>query len=361
MFDAIVVGGGLVGLASAAALAERGAKVLLLYDNRRGEASSAAAGMLAPSIEAGEGAARAFAVAARDRYPEYVAYLREQTAVDVPLNRLGIIELALSEAELDTSAFRAPPPGAERLSSAELRDLEPALAHAHGALLYAHDGAVNNLVLLRALKARLGRHKSVTARADAVVALKRDRHDAIVVTQAGRKYRSDAVVLAAGAWTPELAGLPRALPVEPVRGQMLSLAGAPLRHVTYGAGGYVVPRGDGRTLVGATMERVAFDAATTEEGLARVRATGTAICPALATRPVLNGWAGLRPITPDHLPLIGRDPAFTALIYACGHSRNGVLLAPLTGDVVADIAQGRPPAHDLSPFRPERFDAAAAA
>jgi glycine oxidase len=138
---------------------------------------------------------------------------------------------------------------------------------------------------------------------------------------------------------------------------MLSLAGSPLRHVTYGGGGYAVPRGDGRTLVGSTMERVAFDAGTTEAGLAHVRATGAAICPALATRPILNGWAGLRPITPDLLPILGREPELPAIVYACGHSRNGVLLAPLTGDVVADIVQGTDLAHDISPFRPDRFAA----
>jgi len=166
-------------------------------------------------------------------------------------------------------------------------------------------------------------------------------------------------VLAAGAWTPAVEGLPRALPVQPVRGQILSLAGSPLRHVTYGAGGYAVPRGDGRTLVGATMERVEFDASVTEAGLAQVRATAAAICPALADRRMLNGWAGLRPVTPDSLPILGRDPDFAALVYACGHSRNGVLLAPLTGAVVADMVQGRAPAHDVTPFRPDRFDVAA--
>jgi glycine oxidase len=358
VFDAVIIGAGLVGLATAAALAERDARVLLLYHNRRGEASPAAAGMLAPSVEVHEGAAHAFAVAARDRYPDYIAFLKEQTGLDVPLNRLGVLELALSEGELDGPLFRAPPTTAERLAPEQLRSLEPALGHAHGALFYPHDGAVNNLALLRALKALLAAHGGVTVRADAAAQIMRDKDDAVVVTHGGHKYRSGSVVLAAGVWTPELIGLPRAIPVEPVRGQMLSLAGAPLRHVTYGAGGYAVPRGDGRTLVGSTMERVAFDADTTEAGLAQVRATGAAICPALADRRMLNGWAGLRPITPDYLPILGRDPEFRALVYACGHSRNGVLLAPLTGDVVADIVLERTPAYDLSPFRPERFDAA---
>jgi glycine oxidase len=359
MHDAVIVGAGLVGLASAAALAARGASVLLLYDNRRGEASPAAAGMLAPSVELHEAApVQAFAVAARDRYPAYLAALRESTGLDVPLNRLGVLEVALEESELDAPPFREPAAGAERLDAAELHALEPALAHAHGALYHALDGAVNNLVLLRALKTHVGRHPRVTVRADAAVAIARDGDDAVVETQAGERFRTRAVVLAAGAWVGALAGLPRPLPVSPVRGQMLSLAGSPLRHVTYGGGGYAVPRGDGRTIVGSTMEHVAFDAGTTEAGLAQVRATGGAISPALAGLRMLNGWSGLRPVTPDFLPILGRDPAFDAVVYACGHSRNGVLLAPLTGDAVADLVLGTAPAHDLTPFRVERFGAA---
>ena len=355
MFDAVVVGAGLVGLASTAALAERGARVLLLYHNRHGEASPAAAGMLAPSVELHEGAAQRFAVAARDRYPAYVAHLKEKTGLDVPLNRRGVLELALTEAELSAEPFRSPPSGAERLSAAQLRELEPELAHARGALFHPHDGAVNNLVLIRALKTLVGRHARVVVRADAAVAISREGDDAALETESGVTYRTRALVIAAGAWTPGLAGLPRPLPVTPVRGQMLSLAGSPLRHVTYGAGGYAVPRGDGRTIVGSTMEHVAFDAGTTEAGLAQVRATGGAICPALADRRMLNGWSGLRPMTPDQLPILGRDPEFGALVYACGHSRNGVLLAPLSGEVVADLVLGREPAYDLSPFRVERF------
>ena len=358
MFDAVIVGAGLVGLASAAALAHRGARVLLLYHNRAGEASPAAAGMLAPSVELHQGAAQQFAVAARDRYPSFLAHLREHTGLDVPLNRLGVLEIALAESELDAPPFRAPPPGAQRLSAAELHELEPELGHAHGALFHAHDGAVNNLVLIRALKTLVGRHDRVVVRADAAAQIARHDEWAEVTTESGTTYRTRALVVAAGAWTGMLAGLPRAVPVEPLRGQLLSLAGSPLRHVTYGAGGYAVPRGDGRTIVGSTAERVEFDARTTEAGLAEVRATAGAICPALAQRRMLNGWAGLRPVTPDLLPILGRDPDFDAVIYACGHSRNGVLLAPLTGDVVADLVLGRTPAYDIAPFRVERFAAA---
>jgi glycine oxidase len=163
------------------------------------------------------------------------------------------------------------------------------------------------------------------------------------------------MVLATGAWARAMDGLPRSLPVEPVRGQMMSVVSKALRHVVYGGHGYVVPRADGRTLIGATVERVGFDAAFTDEGVAAVRAMGGAIAPSLADARMLNAWAGLRPMTPDGLPVIGHDPARPALVYACGHSRNGVLLAPITGDVVADLVTGTTPRLDLAPFSVERF------
>src|SRR5690606_25641798 len=121
-----------------------------------------------------------------------------------------------------------------------------------------------------------------------------------------------------------------------------------------GPGGYIVPRG-GRTVVGSTMEPVAYDHETTPEGLARVLAVGTAICPALVGVPTVERWAGLRPVTPDLLPLIGADPEHPALLYACGHSRNGILLAPLTGACIAALVLGTAPPADLSPFDPARF------
>jgi len=357
--DVVVVGGGLIGLASAAELAERGLTVTLLADPRPGEASPAAAGMLAPSVERANGAAHRFAVAARDRYPSYVARLAERTGLTVPLNRLGIFELALDERSAAELRALAGPRGdggtAAWLDAAQLAAEEPALGHAAGALLQPDDGAVDNVVLIRALEALLATETRVRVlRLPAQsVALGDDRAE--VVTRGGERVSCARVVLAAGAWAGQIAGLPRSVPVEPLRGQMIALASSPLRHVVYGAGGYVVPREDGRTLVGATMERVAFDATTTRPALDQMRATGTAICPALAGARLIAGWAGLRPVTPDMLPIIGPDPDRPSLLYACGHSRNGILMAPLTADVVADLVTGAVPKWDLSPFRMERF------
>ena len=136
-----------------------------------------------------------------------------------------------------------------------------------------------------------------------------------------------------------------------------SVIGAPLSHVTYGAHGYVVPRGDGNTVIGATMEDAGFEVATTREGMRSVERAGVEIAPMLADARVIDRWSGLRPVTPDMLPILGRDPDHPSLLYACGHSRNGILLGPLSGDCVAALALGDAPPYDLSPFAIERFAA----
>jgi len=353
--DVVVIGAGLVGLAATLAIADRGLRVLLVNDTRRGEASPAAAGMLAPTVEpATAGPAHDFALAARERYPGYLAALRERTGVDVPLNRLGIIRLALDDAE--ASEIRGSlPEGVRWLTSGEVAALEPALASAAGAAFHPDDGAVNNLVLMRALKHAVGHHERVQVIGDAVTEISFDSGGARAATRDERTLVAPTMVLASGAWSGAIDGLPRALPIEPVRGQMMSVVSKALRHVVYGGHGYVVPRADGRTLIGATVERVGFDAAFTEEGVATVRAMGSTIAPSLRDARMLNAWAGLRPMTPDGLPVIGPDPERPALVYACGHSRNGVLLAPITGDVVADVVSGATPRHDIRAFAVERF------
>jgi len=354
--DVAVIGAGLVGLATAAALARRGARVLLLADVRRGEASPAAAGILAPSIEPASGASQAFAVAARDHYPAYLDALGAQTGIDVPLNRLGVLELAGNDEEA-ARLERSRPPEATWLDRQALGELEPGLAHAAGAVFHPHDGAVNNLVLMRALKTAVARDPLITVVSDAAEQLVLDDRPAAVLTRDGVRYPVARVVIASGVWAPYLEGLPRPLPIEPVRGQMMSVASKLLRHVVYAGDGYAVPRADGRTLIGSTAERVGFDASHTAAGVEQVRGIAAAISPQLAPARMLNAWAGLRPVTPDLQPIIGRDPERPALIYACGHSRNGVLLAPLTGECVAALGVDEEPPLDLAPFRVERFAA----
>lgn len=358
--DVVIVGGGLVGLATAAALGERGANVTLLDDRRKGMSSTAAAGMLAPTMERASAgnAAHAFALAARDLYPSYLDALAEVTGIRVPLDREGVLELVVDEADAESrrrSLEGSAPGGAEWLDARELRDLEPGLAPVAGAVLYPHDGAVDNVVLVRALEALVAASPSVKSVADCARSIDLEGERAAVKLGSGARIESSVLVLAAGAWSALIEGLPRAIPVEPVRGQAISLSAAPVHHVTYGPQGYLVPRDPSRTVVGATMEHVGFDTDVTAETATRLAAAARAMAPDFARARILDHWCGLRPVTPDMLPIIGRDPAHPALIYACGHSRNGILLAPLTGECVADIATGKEPPLDISPFSVARF------
>lgn len=343
----------MIGLATAIAVAERGLTVTLIGEHRPGEASPAAAGMLAPSVERAVGPAHEFGVAARDRYPAYIEFLAERTGVRVPLNRLGILQVALSQKGIK-GLKKTALPTSRWLDTKELRELEPALSHALGAMFNADDGAVDNTALLAALVKLTSTSPRVTMIDDAVTEVEPRESSATIKTRSGASYSAGHVVLAAGAWVGLIPGARSARAVEPGRGQLLAYAVSPLRHVAYGPRGYLVPRGDS-TIGGSTMESVGFDTRTTDEGIEKVRSASEEICPDLSSNGVIRSWAGLRPVTPDMLPILGHDPEYPSLIYACGHSRNGVLMAPLTGDLVADLVTGSPLSFDLSQFRPGRF------
>ncbi|MGH7665175.1 MAG: NAD(P)/FAD-dependent oxidoreductase [Gemmatimonadaceae bacterium] len=352
-----IVGCGIVGLATAAAIAERRLHVLLIGESRLGEASRAAAGMLAPQAEGLPRAVREFAVAARDRFPDYIGRLRAATGIDVQLDRSGIIELEPPDGP--DNSIPAERHGSAWLDPQSLARLEPALADQHGAgaWLHAGDGFVDNVALLSALETAVRATPRIRHIADSVEAIELGDSHTVALTRGGTRHESGMLVLAGGAWSPALRGLPRTIRIEPVRGQMIALRGAPIGHVVFGHDGYIVPRGRGRSIVGSTMERVGFDSTTTERGVASLRTMAASICPALARAPRIDAWAGLRPVTPDMLPMLGPDPAAARLLYACGHSRNGILLAPITAECIAALATGERPPADLAPFRPDRFDA----
>jgi glycine/D-amino acid oxidase-like deaminating enzyme len=340
-------------LTAATALAERGVDVTIVGEHRPGEASPASAGMLAPSIERAPGPAHQFGIAARDRYPSYIEFLAERTGVKVPLNRLGILQVALTEKGI--KGLRKSAVSTSRwLDPKELQHFEPALPHALGAMFNAQDGAVDNAALLNALDKLCAASKWIVRIDGAVKSLKPRDDSCEVELDSGSRLSARRVVIAAGAWAGKISGARFARAVKPARGQLVSYSNAPLRHVAYGPSGYLVPRG-GTTICGSTMEDVGFDAETTPAGVKKVKAAAEEICPQLASSETTKAWAGLRPATPDLLPIIGSDPEHPSLLYACGHSRNGVLLAPLTGDLIADLVTESPLNHDLSQFRPDRF------
>jgi glycine oxidase len=298
-----------------------------------------------------------FAILARDRYVGFLDQLSKRTDIEVPLNRLGILEVAAGPDEAAALETR----GVGRwLDAAAVADVEPAVRAEFGALFFELDGSVDNLTLLRALRLAIECEARITEIDALVISVGVDRDGVTCTVGAGNEsYQAPLMVLAAGSWSPRIAGLPRPLPIEPMRGQMFSVSADSkprLRHVVYGPDAYVVPRGD-RVLVGATLEQVGFDATTTPEAIATLRTAAARIWPPVETAPAAARWAGLRPMTPDRVPIIGRDPEQASVIYATGHSRNGILMAPLTGDCVAAVATGETPPADLSAFRVDRFPA----
>lgn len=357
--DVVVLGAGLIGLAVAAEAATRGASVLLIGEPRFGEASPAGAGMLAPGAESeelGSDAVRRFAVAGRELYPAFLAALHDETGVPVAFDRHGILELSRNGEPGNR------PAGTEWLDERALRALEPALGAFSGAVLHPRDGSVDNIALLFAMQRRAEARRAITLVRAGVRSVNVSAARPRVVLDDGDVLEGASLVIATGAWASQLEGLPRPLPVRPVRGQLLMLEGAVVRHVIYGGGGYLVPRRypDApepfeRTIIGATMEEAGFDSRTTREGLEQLMDVARNISREVASAPLASHWAGLRPITPDRLPILGHDPEIPQLLYACGHGRNGILLAPITGEAIGALAVGATSPHDVSPFTLERF------
>ncbi|HEY2378886.1 MAG TPA: FAD-dependent oxidoreductase [Gemmatimonadaceae bacterium] len=348
MTDALILGDGIIGLASALAIARSGGSCRIVGRNVPGSASVASAGLLAPSIGAAEPDIREFMIASRDRYPSWMHWLAERTGIEVTLNRLGIIELDGGQAD------RAPTPTADRLDSTTLHALEPALAPGR-ATLHRDDGFVDNVRLLAALREAVRCEWSIEVVDGRAAKIEAGAGGCSVMTEDGRTQHGECVVVAAGAWSALIVGAPRSVPVEPVRGQMLQLLGCPLSHAVSTPDAYLVPRGE-FTLVGSTLERVGYDNTTTPGALAHLRASAASSVPSLASAEVESTWAGLRPMTPDGLPVIGRDPDVENVLYACGHGKNGILLAPLTAECVAALVGDVRPPMDLSRFGVERFD-----
>jgi glycine oxidase len=366
----VVIGAGLIGLGIAYELARRGATVRVLDNREPARAASwAGAGMLAPYTEAISNPAYAELCAnSLDRYPEFVRGLQEVGGVDSHLRLRGILEAAFDPAEAErlrsrTSASAARGGGARWLGHDEALRLEPALGPSvRGASLREAEGSVDNRRLGRALRAACA---ALDVRVDEFagdVALEADARRVLGVRGPDGFVPAEYVVNAAGAWAGAVGGVPAvsAIPVFPVKGQMLALSMSRtfVSRTVWIPGAYLVPREDGRLLVGATVEDAGFDMRVTARGIRTLLDAALAALPALGDEAIAETWAGLRPGSHDGLPYLGETETGGYFV-AAGHYRNGILLTPATAAGIADAIEGKD-ASALLPFSPRRLHEGAA-
>jgi glycine oxidase len=363
----IVVGAGVIGCAVACELARRGAKVRVVDDRHPGMgATQASAGMLAPFTEAKDRNHAFLDLAARSLglYDAFVADIVATTGVPVGYQRTGTLEVASSAGHmsaLEDLAVRLQTHGVALhvLDAAATRAEEPHLgAGVAGGLLIDSHGFVHAGELTRGLVSAARRRGADVVEGARALRIS-PRAGGIVVETSRGSLTGDAVVLAAGSWSSllEIEGVARP-PVWPVRGQLLHLAwrDTSLRRVIWGEQCYLVPWQDGTLLVGATMEEVGFDEKTTVAGVRELLEAACALVPRASAADFLSARAGLRPGSPDAMPIVGPSQTMENLMYATGHFRNGVLLAPVTAQLVADaLLDGRSdPA--LEAVGPGRFE-----
>lgn len=372
--DVAIIGGGVIGTALAHELVRRNRSVVVLERDSPGRrATWAAAGMLSPLGEAeGNAAFLELADESLRRYAAFVHTLREETGIDVEYRTNGKLHVAFDDAETEQLRALAAGELATRFDAAfvegdQARRLEPELSHEiAAALLVGRDHRVNNRLLAQALAAAAAR-AGVTVRTGTPAAAILAAHGRVtgVRLTSGEHVRAAHVVLAAGSWSGEFEGLPTPLPVFPIKGQMLAVDGrarhngrtgrAPLERVVHGKGAYLIPREDGRILVGATVEEVGFRTGPTPRGIGGLIEHASRMVPVLADLPMVETWAGFRPATPDRLPVLGPDPQLAGLHYATGHFRNGILLAPVTAQLMAESIADGTPSPLLEPFGVARF------
>jgi glycine oxidase len=365
-YDAIVVGGGVIGGAIAYNLAKRGRKILLLEKDRLASKSSgAAAGMLGAQAEMdGEGPLFQLARKSRAMFTKLAVEIKETSGIDIELINKGMLKVALNEMEQQEykrviAIQQQDGEQANLLTGDEVRRKEPALSESiTGALYLEKDGHVD------ATQLTLGFLKSA---ASSGVVIKEDvevydfqlsKGKVMGVLTNEGNFTSENVIVAGGAWSEKLlseTGLQ--LDTYPVKGECFSVVShhQMLSTTIFSHGCYLVPKKGGRIIVGATVKPRTFNQKVTVEGISLLMEQAKILMPSIVKAEWERAWAGIRPQTSDGLPYLGEHPAYKGLFIATGHFRNGILLSPITGEVIADLVEGKSTSVDLNPFRVDRI------
>jgi glycine oxidase len=359
-YDVCIVGGGIIGCSIAYYLAKQGLRPLVIEKNTLGSQSTqAGAGMLGAQVEMDEPSPLYdLGIASRSLYKELAAELKDLSGVEIELQTSGILRLAVSEE--DRAALRArhkwqgeTGQKTEWIEDEELRrDFGNLFGPTFGALFLPDDHQVRNLALLRSLTIAATRLGAIFMEHTEVIGFLRQGNRITGVETPTGKFEADQVILAAGAWSGILgkwAGFD--LSVFPVKGQaVLARTLAPVTPFTvFTHGAYMVPKVN-QLYIGATMEQVGFDQSPALQGIARILSDAIRIMPPLAKLGMEQSLVGLRPGSSDGLPFIGEVPGLKGILVASGHFRNGVLLAPITGQIITELVTGHKPGFDLSPF-----------
>ncbi len=355
MSDILVIGGGIIGLMTARELVDAGATVTLAEMGETGRQSSWAGGGIISPLYPWRYASSVTALTrwSQAQYPKLCTALHDETGIDTELTRSGLLildqqehDLALDWGERHGAVISVI--DAERLHQAE-PDLGP---RPESALLLPEINQVRNPRLTKALRQSIEKQALIREQEEVSALLIEDGRAVGAKTRKG-EIRADCVVICAGAWSASLLEqLGTKIEIQPVRGQMILFYAKPgqINHIVLSSDRYVIPRRDGRVLIGSTTEHTGFDKATTAEAKEELYRIAVDLFPLLKRTPIENHWAGLRPGSPSGVPFIGMHPGCAGLYFNAGHYRNGVVTGPASARLLADLMLGREPIIDPAQY-----------
>jgi glycine oxidase len=345
-WDVVIIGAGVIGISLAIELRRSGMSVMVLEKHQPGREASWAAGGMLVDTEAGDNESfRQLAKLSATMYPEFVHRLEDESGISVDLRSQGTIRF-LDEQELESECLMG-----NLMSVDELRALEPALEYSPPAV-FLEERCLDPRLLMEAL-VRAAKHLAVDiASGSEVVEIEVAGKRAVAAVTTRSRYPAEVIVNCAGAWA-EVIG-PVKIPTIPVKGQMLAITPVVVKHVVRGNGVYLIPRSNGRLVIGSTVEQVGYDKRVFPETIQRLHQSAAVLAPEIGLARILEDWAGLRPGTPDKLPIMGRTPV-DGYFVSTGHYRDGILLSPISARLMAQMIKGEETEVDLSAFSLSRF------